>query len=159
MPHESKINRRHEKPMVIELKEEFKDKAPPPARTFKTPYHLLEILKKSLSEMLKAGWIRPSTSEYCAPVLVLVKPHQDIKNMDPKDIKYRIVVDLSTLNTRIKTEHYRVPDVTSAWDKLAKASFFSELTLKKVFGSQKYAKTMILSLTLHSDVSLVNMSL
>ena len=85
MPHESKINRRHEKPMVIELKDEFKDKPPPPARTYKTAYHLLDVLKKSLSEMLKAGWIRPSTSEYCAPVLVIVKPHQDIQNMDPKE--------------------------------------------------------------------------
>ena len=140
MPHESKINRRHEKPMVIELKEEFKDKAPPLARTYKTPYHLLEILKKSLTEMLKAGWIRPSTSEYCAPVLVLVKPHQDIQNMDPKDVKYRIVVDLSSLNARIKTEHYRVPDVTSAWDKLAKSAYFSVIDLEKGFWQSKICK-------------------
>ena len=83
--------------------------------------------------MLKAWWIRPSTSEYCAPVLVIVKPHQDIQNMDPKDVQYRIVVDLSSLNRRIKTEHYRVPDVTAAWDKLANSSYFSVIDLEKGF--------------------------
>ena len=95
MPHEKDIKRKHEIPMKIELKEEFIGKDPPPARTYRTPYHLLQVLKKSLVEMLKAGWIRPSTSEYCAPVLVLVKPHQDVKTLAPADIKYRVCIDLN----------------------------------------------------------------
>ena len=43
MPHESKINRKHEVPMKIVLKDEFKDAPPPPPRTYKTPFHLLVI--------------------------------------------------------------------------------------------------------------------
>ena len=137
MPHEKDIKRKHEIPMKIELKEEFIGKDPPPARTYRTPYHLLQVLKKSLVEMLKAGWIRPSTSEYCAPVLVLVKPHQDVKTLAPADIKYRVCIDLSDVNLRTKTLHYRVPDVTSAWDKLSKCKFFSVLDLEKGFWQSK----------------------
>ena len=158
MPHESKINRKHEVPMSIDLKDEFIGKSPPPPRTYRTPHHLLEVLKRSIIEMLKAGWIRASTSEYCAPVLVLVKPHQDVKNMNPVDIKYRVCVDLSDLNKRTKTIHYRVPDVTSAWDKLSKCKYFSVLDLEKGFGSRRFVKTMDPSNGLHLDVNSAIMS-
>lgn len=87
MPHESKIHRKHEVPMKIVLKDEFKDAAPPPPRTYKTPFHLLTILKKSLVEMLKAGWIRPSTSDWCSPVIIIPKPHQDLANLAPEEVK------------------------------------------------------------------------
>ena len=97
MPHSSKINRKHEIPMSIELKDEFKDKQPPVGRTYRTPHNLLAVLKKSLIEMLRAGWIRCSTSDYCAPVIILVKPHQDLKVTKPEDIKYRVCVDASDL--------------------------------------------------------------
>ena len=119
MPHESKIKRQHEVPMSIELKDEFKDASPPRGRTYKTPIHLLPILKKSLSEMLKAGWIRPSRSEWCAPILIIPKPHQDLKSLSVDEVKYHVCVDLSDLNSRTKTLFYRVPDVTTAWDKLS----------------------------------------
>ena len=139
MPHEKKIVREHEVPMSIELKDEFKDKEPPPARTYRTPHALLGVLKKSLIEMLRAGWIRTSTSDYCAPVLVLVKPHQDIKNLTPDEIKYRVCVDASDVNNRTKTLHYRVPDVSSAWDKLSKCKYFSVIDLEKGFWQCKIA--------------------
>jgi hypothetical protein len=45
MPHEKKIVREHEVPMSIELKDEFKDKEPPLARTYRTPHALLGVLK------------------------------------------------------------------------------------------------------------------
>ena len=125
--------------MSIELKDEFVDKPPPAARTYRTPHHLLEVLKKSLIEMLKAGWIRCSTSDYCAPVLILVKPHQDLKVVKPVDIKYRVCVDASDLNKRTKTIHYRVPDVSTAWDKLSKCKFFSVIDLEKGFWQCKIA--------------------
>ena len=141
MPHESKINRKHEVPMKIVLKDEFKDAAPPPPRTYKTPFHLLAILKKSLIEMLKAGWIRPSTSDWCSPVIIIPKPHQDLANLAPEEVKYRVCVDLSAVNTRTKTEHYRVPDVSSAWDKLSKSKYFSVLDLEKGFWQSKICKT------------------
>ena len=67
MPHESKINRRHEKPMVIELKDEFKDSAPPPARTYKTPYHLLEILKNVSQKCLKRDGYDPQPPNIARP--------------------------------------------------------------------------------------------
>ena len=141
MPHESKINRQHEVPMKIVLKDEFKDSAPPPPRTYKTPFHLLGILKKALCEMLKAGWIRPSTSDWCSPVIIIPKPHQDLANLSPENVKYRVCVDLSAVNTRTKTEHYRVPDVSSAWDKLSKSKYFSVLDLEKGFWQSKICKT------------------
>ena len=137
MPHEKDIKRKYEVPMSIELKDEFVGKSPPPPRKYRTPHHLLGVLKNSLMQMLKAGWIRASTSEYCAPVLILVKPHQDIANMNPVDVKYRICVDLSDLNRRTKTIHYRVPDVTTAWDKLSKAKYFSVIDLEKGFWQSK----------------------
>ena len=139
MPHSKDIKRKHETPMSIELKDEFKDKAPPAPRTYRTPINLLNVLKKSLVEMLKAGWIRTSTSDYCAPVLILVKPHQDLKNTKPDDIKYRVCVDASDLNKRTKTIHYRVPDVSTAWDKLSKCKFFSVIDLEKGFWQCKIA--------------------
>ena len=139
MPHSKDIKRKHEIPMSIELKDEFKDKAPPAPRTYRTPFNLLNVLKKSLVEMLKAGWIRCSTSDYCAPVLILVKPHQDLKNTKPDDIKYRVCVDASDLNKRTKTIHYRVPDVSTAWDKLSKCKFFSVIDLEKGFWQCKIA--------------------
>ena len=107
MNHESEIQRKHEVPMSIELKDEFKTAPPPRGRTYKTPIHLLPILKKSLSEMLKADWIRPSRSEWCAPILIIPKPHQDLKNLlSVEEVKYHVYVDLSDLNTRTKTLYY-----------------------------------------------------
>ena len=141
MPHESKISRKHEHPMSIELKDEWKEKTPPRGRTYKTPAHLLVVLKKSLTEMLKAGWIRPSRSEWCAPVLIIPKPHQNLKELKPDQVKYRVCVDLSDLNTRTKTLYYRVPDVTTAWDKLSSAKYFSVLDLEKGFWQSKLNAT------------------
>ena len=141
MPHESQIKRKHKVPMSIELKDEFKMQAPPRGRTYKTPVHLLGVLKKSLAEMLKAGWIRPSRSDWCAPLLIIPKPHQDIKNLSVDEIKYRVVVDLTDLNKRTKNLYYRVPDVTTAWDKLSKARFFSVLDLEKGIWQSKLNTT------------------
>eukprot|EP01050_Picozoa_sp_SAG11_P020352 SAG11_NODE_3414_length_2462_cov_11.817605_1_plen_421_part_10 len=112
----------HDKPLVVEDKEGVT--GPPPNRYYKTPHGLLPQLHLFISEMLKKGYIQPSTSEYCSPVVIIKKPNGN---------GYRFVVDLRQLNARTKPFQYHLPEPEDCVDKLKGAKWLSVIDIEKAF--------------------------
>ena len=75
--------------------------------------------------MTSKGWIVPSTSTYCSPIILIPKEGQ------PGE--WRVVVDLRAVNQRSVKHHHRMPDILSCWDRLAKARRLSVIDLTKSY--------------------------
>ena len=90
----------------------------------KVPYILsgpeLE-LKRQLTELMDAGFIRPSRSPYGAPVLFQKK-----KDM----LELRMCLDYKMLNKKTIKNRYPLPLAINYFDKLAKARVLSKLDLR-----------------------------
>jgi hypothetical protein len=80
-------------------------------------------LKKNIDEMLEAGIIRPSTSEYASPVVLVRK----------KDGSIRFCVDFRLLNKVTRPISYPLPRINDAMNSLGGALYFSTLDLKSGF--------------------------
>jgi len=94
------------------------------AYPFKSTYRLsiveMQALKTIISDMLEKKWIRPSTSPYGAPVMLVSK----------KDGKYRMVVDYRQLNNLTIKNRYPLPRQDEMMAQLHGAKIFSKLDLK-----------------------------
>jgi hypothetical protein len=77
-------------------------------------------LKKKIDELLKKGYIRPSTSPWAAPVLFVEK----------KDGTKRMCVDYRSLNEVTIKNKYPLPRIEDLFDKLRGASVFSKIDLR-----------------------------
>ena len=78
-----------------------------------------EILKQ-VNELLEKGLIRPSTSPYCSPVLLVQK----------KDGTFRMCIDYRSLNKITVKNRFPIPRIDDILDKLQGASVFSRIDLK-----------------------------
>ena len=101
----------------------------------KAPYRLsgpeLEELKRQLTELMDAGFIRPSRSPYGAPVLFQGK----------KDTaELRMCLDYRMLNKQTIKNRYPLPLVADCFDKLAKARVFSKLDLRQGYYQVRIAE-------------------
>ena len=76
--------------------------------------------------MTAAGFIRPSTSPFSAPVLVIPKP----LNADGTSRGFRLVTDYHALNAQVDPVQHHIPDVHQMYEKLRHAKFISTLDLK-----------------------------
>ena len=77
----------------------------------------LEALKKQLDELLEKGYIRPSSSAYGAPVLMVPKPHQPDK--------LRLVIDYRAINRITERDRYPLPNTEQMFEALQGAKVFS----------------------------------
>ncbi|RVW78105.1 RNA-directed DNA polymerase-like [Vitis vinifera] len=82
----------------------------------------VELLEfhKQLKELLDVGLIQPSRTPYGAPVL-FQKKHDD---------SLRMCVDYRALNKVTIKNKYPIPLATELFDRLSKASYFTELDLR-----------------------------
>ncbi|MEL7520459.1 MAG: retropepsin-like aspartic protease/reverse transcriptase, partial [Cyanobacteria bacterium J06553_1] len=91
---------------------------------FKTPYRLTnreqQEMEKQLTELLRIGIIRPSLSEWGAPVLFAAK----------KDGTLRMCVDYRGINALTQKIRYPLPRIEELFDVLGRAKIFSRLDLK-----------------------------
>lgn len=83
-----------------------------------SPAELQELLRQ-LETYLAKGWIRPSSSEYGAPVLFASKP----------DGSLRFCIDYRALNAITVKDRYPLPRVDDLLDQLYGAKYFSSLDL------------------------------
>lgn len=81
-------------------------------------------MKEEVEEMLRKGYVRPSISPWSANVLMVPKPGSE---------KRRLVVDYRALNSRIKSNAYPIPFISSILDQLKNANFLSAIDLKNAY--------------------------
>jgi len=90
---------------------------------YRYPPKLKDEIKAQVKEMLAQGLIRPNTSPFSSPVLLVKK----------KDGSYHFYVDFRQLNAITAKSKYHVPIFDQLVDELAHASWFSTLDLRVGF--------------------------
>lgn len=82
-----------------------------------------DIINVQIEEWEKQGIVRPSTSDFASPVVLVKK----------KDNSYRLCVDYRLLNKRVVKDWYPLPLIEDQLDRLQNAKVFSVLDLKNGF--------------------------
>src|SRR4051812_44488293 len=100
---------------------ELVDGAEPPHRSiYALSQEELQILKKTLQELLDLGLIQPSKSPYGTPILFVKK----------KDGSLRMCVDYRALNKLTIKNRYPLPRIDEIFDRVQGARVFSKLDLR-----------------------------
>ncbi len=86
---------------------------------YMVPFAMRNEMKKAVKEFLRMGIIRPSSSPYNSPSLMVPK----------KDGGFRLVVDFRRLNKHVITDPHPLPRITQIMETLGKAQIFSVLDL------------------------------
>lgn len=83
----------------------------------------LLVLRKTIADLLKKGWIRASSSPAAAPVLFAKKPNGGL----------RLCVDYRSLNAMSIPDRYPLPLFKETLRQLSKARWFTKLDVKSAF--------------------------
>jgi len=100
------------------------DSAPVNVRSYRLPEKHKEEVNRQITKMLDDGIIRPSMSQWNAPLLVVPK-----KTDASGKQKLRIVVDFRKLNNLTIGDSFSLPNITDILDQLGNAKYFSTLDL------------------------------
>jgi hypothetical protein len=92
---------------------------------YRLSYAEKDILKEQMEERLKCGFIRPSTSQYAAPVIMPPK-----KDEHGNWTRKRPCGDYRGLNKVTLTDHYRMPTPEEIFAQLNGATIFTTLDLR-----------------------------
>ncbi|GBG89590.1 hypothetical protein CBR_g49380 [Chara braunii] len=96
---------------------------PPRGCIYRMSEEELSVLRAQLNDLLEKGWIRPSSSPYCAPVLFVQKKNKDL----------RLCIDYRKLNTQTIRNADPLPRIDDLLERLGGAKFFSKLDLKSEY--------------------------
>ena len=99
------------------------DATPPVKRTYRMSPAELQQVSKQLQEYLDKGWIRPSTSQFGAPILFVRK----------KDGSLRMCIDYRALNAVTKKEAGSLPRIDELFDQLHGARFFTSWDMSSAY--------------------------
>ena len=91
----------------------------PPRKLYRQSIPELTETKKQLTEYINAGHIRPSTSPFGAPILLVKK----------KDGTMRMCIDYRGLNDITVKNTFPIPRIDDLHDQLGKAHYFTKLDL------------------------------
>ena len=108
---------------IILKEEEGKQLTPPWSPLYNMSQEELLVLRKTLSDLLGKGWIRPSCSSAAAPVLFAKKPSGGL----------RFCVDYRGLNAITQPDRYPLPLFKETLRQLSKAKWFTKLDVKSAF--------------------------
>lgn len=89
-------------------------------RPYRFSPELKNEVEKQIAEMIKSGVIRPSTSSFASPLIMVKK----------KDHTWRPCVDYRHLNALTIKSKYPLPVIDELLDELHGASWFSKLDLR-----------------------------
>jgi len=87
------------------------------------PYHKQAIVKEELEKMLKAGVIRPSSSPWASPIVLVTK----------KDGTTRFCIDYRLLNAVTIKDAFPLPRIDESLDTLAGSVYFCTMDLASGF--------------------------
>ncbi|MCO5580691.1 hypothetical protein L7F22_034561 [Adiantum nelumboides] len=94
--------------------------SPPNKPPYRVSQAQQEDIMKQVNELVEKGMVRPSSSPFCSPVLLVHK----------KDGTYRMCVDYRALNRITIKNKFRVPQIEDLFDKLQGLTYFSRIDLK-----------------------------
>ena len=94
--------------------------APPNKPPYRVSLAQQEEIMTQVNELVEKVMVRPSSSPFCSPVLLVQK----------KDGSYRMCVDYRALNKNTIKNHFPVPRIKDLFDKLQGSSYFSRIDLK-----------------------------
>ncbi|GBG60185.1 hypothetical protein CBR_g3429 [Chara braunii] len=93
---------------------------PPHGCIYRMSKEELSVLRAQLDDLLKKGWIRPSSSPYSPPVLFVRKKNKDL----------RLCIDYRKLNAQTIRNVGPLPRIDDLLERLGGAKFFSKLDLE-----------------------------
>ena len=96
---------------------------PPSRPPYRLPPAQLEVMRRNIDELLKAGLIRPSVSPYGAPVLFVKK----------KDGSLRMCIDYRALNNITVKNAAPLPRIDDILDQLKGSKYFSIIDLRSAY--------------------------
>ena len=97
-------------------------------KPYRLPQAHKEEVNRQVQEMVKEGIIRPSVSQWNAPLLVVPKkPDASGKR------RLRVVADFRQVNEATIGDSYPLPNITDILDQLGGAKYFSTLDLASGF--------------------------
>ena len=97
------------------------DSKPIKLAPYRLPHAYRELVRKEIDDMLVAGIIEPSRSEWAAPIVLVNK----------KDSTMRMCVDYRRLNAASLSDAYPMPKIEDLIDGLGKAKFITTLDLSR----------------------------
>ena len=98
-----------------------------PKRPYRMPAKDLEEIKKQIKELLDKGYIRPNSSPWGCPVLLVEK----------NDKSLRMVIDYRALNEVTIKNKYPLPMINDLFDQLQGAKVFSKIDLRSGYHQLK----------------------
>ena len=96
---------------------------------YRIPHAYQPLVAEQMQRLLDAGVIRPSTSRFNSPMVIIRK-----KTMDGS-LQIRCCLDLRKVNQVIKTTVYPMPHIEDILDQLASAHFITVLDLKDTYSN------------------------
>ena len=97
---------------------------------YRLPHAYRDLVEKEIKEMLVAGVIEPSSSEWASPIVLV----------DKKDGTLRLCVDYRRLNAESLADAYPMPRIDDLIDRLGKAKFITTLDLTRGYWQVPMAK-------------------
>lgn len=94
---------------------------------YRVPYHQKNILQDEIDRLLRERIIRPSSSPWSAPVVLVVKELPDGQK------KVRMCIDYRALNAVTKQDYYPLPNLQETLDYLGNCDLFSTFDVKSAY--------------------------
>ena len=116
----------------IRLIDENKVSATPP---YRMPHHLLPIAHEYVKKLLRLDIIRPSTSPFSSPLMLVKKPGKPGEDR-PIEEQYRIVHDYRRLNANTVLDKYPMRHIYDLLDEVTQGQVFTVIDLSQGFWNQ-----------------------